>query len=741
MLLPRKVQPLERLLKSKIVDIDTGTFVHGSFFREQGSGILTESPLSRNVAKLMFMHMLGYPTHFGQMETLKLVASNEFADKRIGYLGLMLLLDERQEVLMLVTNSLKNDLNSSDQYVIGIALTALGNICSSEMARDLSPEVDRLLCSPNPYIRKKAALCARRMVHRVPDMMEVFADRAMEQLNERNHAVVLTGVTLMIDIVSVEKLFKAVFAQCVPLLCRILKVLISGGFASEYDVSGVSDPYLQAKILHLLRLLSEDDEAVGDSISDILAQVATNVDNNKTSGNAVLYECVRTIMSVKGNSGLRVLAVNILGRFLGYRDNNMRYIALSLLLKALAEDPEALQRHRNVILECIRDDDDSIRRKALDLVFVLVNPRNSKDIITELVEYLKVCDSSFRKELTDKACILIQKISPEPLWYIDLLLVIISECGECVSEDACRALILTILNAEKYHKYACERFFAAWQESKEANPALIQVALWLCGEYAIENNEEISLELCSPIDIDVLLKMIKEVLGDPEVPETCQLYALTALGKMCAKTNAPEIKERIRSLISSMTTNISIESQNRSMEYISLYPHKTVYDTVFSSIPALEGVDPAISEEEDEQDLISQQDTLDLSQLLGIDDVQVKNEVVFEAYQDAVLKVEILVQKRKDNDIEFTAKYFNIGYVPLDEFRVQAAVPKYMKLKLEAASLSHLPPGSKDPATQKMSITTLDPKKSKQVLMKIRLMYTIEGEPKVVVADVKFPDL
>ena len=27
----------------------------------------------RNVAKLMFMHMLGYPTHFGQMECLKYV--------------------------------------------------------------------------------------------------------------------------------------------------------------------------------------------------------------------------------------------------------------------------------------------------------------------------------------------------------------------------------------------------------------------------------------------------------------------------------------------------------------------------------------------------------------------------------------------------------------------------------------------------------------------------------------------
>lgn len=84
--------------------------------------------------------------------------------QRVGYLGLMILLDERQEVLMLVTNSLKNDLNSRNQYTVGLALCALGNICSAEMARDLGPEVERLLGSGNPYLRKKAALCASRRV-------------------------------------------------------------------------------------------------------------------------------------------------------------------------------------------------------------------------------------------------------------------------------------------------------------------------------------------------------------------------------------------------------------------------------------------------------------------------------------------------------------------------------------------------------------------------------------------------
>lgn len=62
---------------------------------------------ARNAAKLMYIHMLGYPTNFGQIECVNLISSSKYPEKRIGYLSLMILLDENQEVLTLTEHRFK----------------------------------------------------------------------------------------------------------------------------------------------------------------------------------------------------------------------------------------------------------------------------------------------------------------------------------------------------------------------------------------------------------------------------------------------------------------------------------------------------------------------------------------------------------------------------------------------------------------------------------------------------------
>jgi hypothetical protein len=53
---------------------------------------------------------------------------------------------------------------------VGLALCALGNICSAEMARDLAPEVERLLQFRDPNIRKKVtfSMYFMHLLHLIP---------------------------------------------------------------------------------------------------------------------------------------------------------------------------------------------------------------------------------------------------------------------------------------------------------------------------------------------------------------------------------------------------------------------------------------------------------------------------------------------------------------------------------------------------------------------------------------------
>uniref|UniRef100_UPI00398EA4C9 AP-1 complex subunit gamma-1 isoform X3 n=1 Tax=Pristiophorus japonicus TaxID=55135 RepID=UPI00398EA4C9 len=465
----------------------------------------------RNVAKLLYMHMLGYPAHFGQLECLKLIASQKFTDKRIGYLGAMLLLDERQDVHLLMTNCIKNDLNHSTQYVQGLALCTLGCMGSSEMCRDLAGEVEKLLKTSNSYLRKKL----------------------------------------------------------VPQLVRILKNLIMSGYSPEHDVSGISDPFLQVRILRLLRMLGRSDDDSSDAMNDILAQVATNTETSKNVGNAILYETVLTIMDIKSESGLRVLAINILGRFLLNNDKNIRYVALTSLLRTVQTDHNAVQRHRSTIVDCLKDLDVSIKRRAMELSFALVNGNNIRGMMKELLYFLDLCDPEFKADCASGIFLAAEKYAPSKRWHIDTIMKVLTTAGSYVRDDAVPNLIQLITNSVEMHVYTVQKLYKAVLEDISQQP-LVQVGAWCMGEYG-DLLVSGQCEEEEPIQVteDEVMDVLETVLQSNMSTSVTRGYTLTAIMKLSTRFTINV--NRIKKIMSVYGSNIDVELQQRAVEYNALF--------------------------------------------------------------------------------------------------------------------------------------------------------------------------
>ena len=493
-----------------------------------------------------------------------------------------------------------SDLNHSNQYVVGLALCTLGNIASIEMSRDLFPEIENLLSTANPYIRRKAALCAMRICRKVPDLQEHFLEKAKLLLSDRNHGVLLCGLTLVTSMCEAEELeggedINETFRPLVPGLVRTLKGLASSGYAPEHDVTGITDPFLQVKLLRLLRVLGRGDARTSEQINDILAQVATNTDSSKNVGNSILYESVLTILDIEADSGLRVLGVNILGKFLSNKDNNIRYVALNTLIKVVAVEPNAVQRHRNTILECLRDPDISIRRRALDLSFTLINEGNVRVLIRELLAFLEVADTEFKPIMTSQIGVAADRFAPNKRWHVDTMLRVLKLAGNYVKEQILSSFVRLIATTPELQTYSVQKLYAGLKDDI-TQEGLTLAGTWVIGEYGdalLRGGQYEEEELVQPVNEKDIVDLFTTILNSSYASHTVVEYIVTSAMKLTTRLNDPAQVDRIRRLLSQRTADLSIEIQQRAVEYGNLFSYDEIRRGVLERMPP-----PEIREEQ-----------------------------------------------------------------------------------------------------------------------------------------------
>ncbi|XP_061444860.1 LOW QUALITY PROTEIN: AP-1 complex subunit gamma-like 2 [Rhineura floridana] len=726
-----------------------------------------------NLAKLLYIHILGYPAHFGQMECLKLIASHRFHEKRIGYLGAALLLDEKQDTHLLLTNSIKNDLLHSSAWVQGLALSTLGSLGSVAMLRDLAGEVIQLARAGQPSVRRKAVVCAVHVIRKVPDLIDLFTQIGEQLLTERSHGILHGAVMLIAEMCQQSLQALEHFCKFVPQLVMTLRNLVVAGYSPDNSISGISDPFLQVQILRLLRILGQDNRDASDAMNDSLAQVdtigGTNTETTRNVGNAILYETVLPIMGVRSTSGLRVLAINILGRFLLNKDRNIRYVALTSLQKLLQVENSAVQRHRGTVLECLADPDPTVKRRALQLSLALVNSSNVRTTIKELLLFLETCALDLKADCASGIFLAAEKFAPSKRWHIDTILQVLTMAGSYVRDDAVPNLIHLIGGAKELHGYAVQQLYKALTQDISQQP-LVQVATWCIGEYGnllVDSScEEVE---AIQVDPEEMLSLLERVLQSHFSLPSTRGYALTALMKLGTRLRGNDING-IRRLVSIYCSCHDVELQQRAVEYNALFrKYDHLRASVLEKMPVVdktgyseEGSEQEQSEREDVAPRIlevapassnpKQQESSQVSDLLDLLGSPADSSAaqpstvtpVAESFLDllgalkppAAGSSRMAVYERDGLLVEFlmdrppleptllliTATVSNRTPNDIAGFSLQVAVPKSFQVELLAPSSSTVLGQGGPPVTQ--LIRVLNPKKL-PLRMRLRLAYTL----------------
>jgi len=329
--------------------------------------------------KLTYLEMFGYDMSWAAFNVLEVMSAQNYGQKKIGYLGAVQSFRPDTDVLMLAENLLKKDLTSASPTIISLPLIAIPHVINPSMANSLLSDLLPRLTHSQPAIRKKTIVTLYRLALAYPETLRPAWPKIKERLQDEAED---PGVTSAIVNVVCELGWRRP-QDFLPLAPRLFDLLIAGG-----------DNWMAIKLIKLFATLTP----VEPRLIKKLLPPLTNIIKT-TPAMSLLYECINGIIQggiLDGAQGMnegeeiaRLCTGKLRSMLVVEDDPNLKYVALLAFQKIVASHSHLVEMHQDVILECVDDDDISIRNRALDLVIGMVNIDNVVTIVERLLTQLK----------------------------------------------------------------------------------------------------------------------------------------------------------------------------------------------------------------------------------------------------------------------------------------------------------------------------------------------------------------
>lgn len=235
---------------------------------------------------------------------------------------------------------------------------------------------------------------------------------------------------------------------------------------------------------------------------------------------------------------------------------------MNTLLRVIHADLSSIQRHRGTIVECLKDPDVSIKRRAMELCFALINRKNIVEMIDELCSFLLTCEPEFKADCSSNMFIAMEKYAPNKKWHVDQMIKILKSAGNNSRDDIVSSFISLISNTSELHLYTMNQLVDMIRDDVTQQP-LVQVAAWCIGEYG---DQFLSTDYeGQKIDVEDIANLLIKILNYNAGLISTRQYAINALIKLT--TRFPVLSEHVQSIMSVYGCNMNLDLQQRAVEY------------------------------------------------------------------------------------------------------------------------------------------------------------------------------
>jgi AP-2 complex subunit alpha len=473
---------------------------------------LTGYEKKKCVWKLLYIYILGYRVDFGHNYCADLITSIKFSEKMTGYISMSVLFKDNNPEINIMVNCIRNDLLNSNALSQSMALALATNLNNNELLETIGPDVLKFMTTFSErqlFTVKKALICLTKIIK----VKKEFHDSSswtkyiMRMLDLKYFEILLACGGLVLNIIQqygtsgYEDLAMKFFNN---VLYKMKEC------PDEYVYYHIKAPWLQIKILKIMQMFNPSvfDTATINHIKEYVDYIAKKTHTIASSESkytryyaeyCIFFEVVNLIdhMNLKLHHKTFDSYIGILGLFLQEdqrkhpnKDVNTKYLALDGMAKLskYTSGSKILKEHSNIIIYSLRDNDISIRRRALDLLFLCCTSDSVHMICKELLIYFKEDEPQLKEDVALKIAILAEKYAADFTWYVDVCIKMLELAGDYVSDDILYRIVQIVTGFENQESntslqiYACEKIIKLL-EKDYVFESVVRLSSYLLGEF------------------------------------------------------------------------------------------------------------------------------------------------------------------------------------------------------------------------------------------------------------------